>query len=196
MIIILVFLLAAFIIACDAANFTQELLLTGLVGTSLATGRKEGSGQGAMLGRGMVLHVRMRSSGQFAYESGESGLGIFYRQYSDGNLGSWQETAHLTPDDLLPDYNAINSEGSESFYIGIVQSKTVTDDYSTIIGGRYGMRMESDKFSISGTPQSKPVIMASAFGHTYTGDLDNGFKETGQAYIFTGEFYHWTQVCM
>ena len=175
-------------------NFTQELFLTGLVGGSLATERKEGSTQGLMMGRGMVLHVRIRSSGQYAYSPGHSGLGIFYRQYSDGNPGAWTDTAHLTPDDLPADPNSLDAEGSQSYYCGIYQSTTATADQAVIIGGREGMRMETDKFAVGGTPDSKPFIIVSAFGHTYTGSDANGYSETGQAYVFTGEYYHWTQV--
>lgn len=176
-------------------NYSQELLLSGSTPTGVATERKEGSTQGVFMGRGMILNVRIRASGGYAYESGESGLGIFYRQYSAGNLGSWTHTALLKPDDLPADINTLDAEGSASFYCGIYQSFTTDAEKKAIIAERTGMRMESNKFAIGGTPESKPFLMASAFGHTYTGAHANGFAETGQAYVFTGEFYHWTQVC-
>lgn len=166
------------------SNYTQEYLLTGLDPEDagrMATHRKHGSGQGVLLGRGRVLHVRVRSSGHFA-DYGDHGLGIFYRQYMDGNPGDWEETAHLLPDDLP-------TEESSSFYLGIYQTST-----ATYLNGRTAMRLDSDKYSVGGTPETKPIIMASAFGHTYTGGSSNGFTETGQVYIFTGEYYHWTQV--
>jgi hypothetical protein len=195
----LLLLLAACVsleVACGVStNFSQELLLSGPTPTGVATQRKEGSTQGVFMGRGMILNVRIRSSGAYAY-LGDPGLGIFYRQYTAGNLGSWVNTAHLTPDDLPADMNAVEAQGSSSFYCGIYQSSTGDADLVEIIGGRSGMRMESDKLAIGGSPDTKAFIMVSAFGHTYTAPHSNGYLSTGQAYVFTGEYYHWTQVCV
>mmetsp|Transcript_24963 Transcript_24963/g.46593 ORF Transcript_24963/g.46593 Transcript_24963/m.46593 type:complete len:1219 (-) Transcript_24963:1842-5498(-) len=193
--IILLLFIALLGVVDSTVNFTQEHYLTGaLPDGSRATERKESSTQGVFRGRGMILNVRIRASGSYAYTSGESGLGMFYRQYTDGNLGSWVETAQLKPDDLPADPNTLDAEGSQSFYAGIYQVSTTDSEKQTIIGGRTGMRMENDKFAIGGTSESKPFVMVSAFGHSYTNaNNPNGYAELGQAYVFTGEFYHWTQ---
>lgn len=180
------------------SNFTQEFYLAGLLGDgSRATQRKEGTSQGVFRGRGMLLNVRIRASGTYAYTAGESGLGMFYRQYVDGNPGAWVETAQLKPDDLPDSPNSLDAEGSQSFYAGIYQVTTSDAERKAIIGGRTGMRMEGHKFAIGGNPESKAFVMVSAFGHSYTSENNrNGYAELGQAYVFTGEFYHWTQVCI
>lgn len=156
-----------------------------------------------MKGRGMVMDIRSRAAGtrNFNPDGREGGIYIYLRQFAHGQTGQWRQSAFLFPDDpflsdnilTLGSKDNICKVNTRAMFGGIYISKSSSNDIyvDTIMEGRQGIRLEYDKFAVTGNPETTNAIMVSAFG---VSDLNSAYNNSGAAYVFTGEYYHWTQV--
>lgn len=189
-------LLALFILLTLAdvhsVNFTQEEVFDQLLNKNFDENYQVatlGTASPILKGRGMVTEFRIRPSGSRNFFSDRSaGIHIFLRQTIDGELGKWRESTYLVPDDLPVDADPAAPTSTLAFYCGGFASKGFTDFGA--FGDRDGFRLQTDKHTVGGNPETGNVLMVSAFGYTYT---ETAYKAEGAAYVFTGEYYHWTQ---
>lgn len=141
-------------------------------------------------GRGIITEFRIRPAGSRNFIIGRrAGVNIFLRQAIDGELGEWRQAAFLEPDDLPGPDDPLAPISTMAFVGGMYASKGFDD--LGVFEGRDGTRLQLNKHAVSGNPETKNILMLSAFGYTYT---ETAYKGTGAVYLFTGEYYHWTQV--
>ena len=164
--------------------------------------KKVGLTPSILKGRGMVQDIRLRTSGARNYNADgrEAGIYIYLRQVVNGELGQWRQSVFLIPDDLAlyPNTYLVYPGSTINYVGGIWYPKNYDlavdpDSYDTT-QGRDGMRLEYNKHAVTGNPETTNAVMLSVFGFTYTGEEANSYSATGAAYVFTGEYYHWTQV--
>mmetsp|Transcript_21164 Transcript_21164/g.39491 ORF Transcript_21164/g.39491 Transcript_21164/m.39491 type:complete len:1204 (-) Transcript_21164:370-3981(-) len=152
-----------------------------------------GSASPILKGRGMVTEFRIRPSGSRNFAAGgggdrKAGVYIFLRQAIGGELGQWREATFLVPDDLPGPDDPTAPISTLAYYCGAFSSKGFPDQ--GVLGNRDGIRLQTNKHAVGGNPETGNVVIVSAFGYTYT---ETDYLGSGAAYVFTGEYYHWTQ---
>lgn len=174
--------------------------------------RKTGLSPSIFKGRGLVMDLRLRVSGarNENTDGRQAGVFVYLRQVVNGVLGQWRQSATLFPDDIpyhaewlaVPNGEKSKYPRSTSAFVGgvyMLKTSNQLEDPSDptsydIMGGRTGLRAEYNKHAVTGNPETTNALMLSAFGVDYSGAFYNSYLSSGAAYVFTGEYYHWTQV--